>query len=409
MNKDRPWLISMFFWGCLASLIVLHIAAWDQNAGVRALLAVLMCAIALVWPTLRWRRGAGRWAATAGFLLLALLIGVVEGSQVSFFLLLVALCNLTLVFGLRAGAVTTAVLVGLQFTAQLTIGHRSPVQSVYEALGIALNGVFVMALATAVGEARAARDHADLLHEELTQAHQELRGYAERAHELAVAEERVRMARELHDSVGHHLTVVKVGLENAERWRDREPDAAWQDVRQAKTLTGDALQEIRRVVRALRPPQLEGRRGSEALRELARTFDGTGLEVSIEVDGAERPLDAAREIVLFRAVQESLTNALRHSGAGRVVVRLGFTPDAVSLSVTDDGRGAEGAAHGFGLTALAGRVRDAGGVLHAGDAGGGFQVRIELPSPDLSGAPDLSIAPDPAGLAGASRNGENRA
>ncbi|WP_285689342.1 sensor histidine kinase [Actinoplanes sp. NBRC 103695] len=381
-GEDRPRLIGALFWGCLASIVVLHLVRQDETTGVRWLMAGLLISIVLLWPALRWRQGSGRWAVTGAFELLAVIVGALDGSGVSLFLILIVLSNITLAFGLRAGAINTGVLVAVLFAMQILAVHRSPAEAAYEALAIALYGIFVMTLATAVNEARSARDRADRLRAELAEAHQELRRHSERAHELAVAEERVRMARELHDSVGHHLTVVKVGLENAERWREREPEAVWQDVRQAKTLTADALQEIRRVVRALHPPRLDGGRGGAVLRELARTFRGTGLDVDVTVRGEERPLDEERGIVLFRALQESLTNALRHSGGSRVEARLDFVPGAVRLSVTDDGRGAAGTAHGFGLTALADRVRDAGGVLHAGDAdGGGFLVRVELPEP----------------------------
>ena len=174
--------------------------------------------------------------------------------------------------------------------------------------------------------------------------------------------------------------MIKVGLENAERYRTRDPQSACQDVRQAKTLTSDALQEARRWVRAMRPPLLDGRRGSAALRELARSFQGTGLDVDVAVDGEERALDEAREIVLFRVLQESLTNALRHSGGTNVSVRLGFAPSAVRLSVADDGQGSRCEEPGFGLTSLADRVRDVGGTLRAGNASdGGFGVHVELP------------------------------
>src|SRR5690606_24873213 len=87
-----------------------------------------------------------------------------------------------------------------------------------------------------------------------------------RVRELTVAEERARMAAEMHDSIGHHLTVIKLGLENAERFRDRRPEAAWEEVRQAKELTVAALADARRWVRALRPLPLDGHLGSEALR-----------------------------------------------------------------------------------------------------------------------------------------------
>ncbi|MET0417586.1 MAG: sensor histidine kinase [Actinoplanes sp.] len=373
--RDRPRLIGVLFWGCLAAIVVLHLTGRPEAAGPRWLLAGLLTPIVLLWPALRWRLCEGRWAVTAAFEVLAVLAAAVDGSGVSLFLTLIALSAVTLAFGLRAGLINTGVLVAAQFAAQILLAHRSPGDAAYEAFAIALYGIFVMTLGSAVNEARAARDRADRLRADLAEAHEELR-------KLAVAEERVRMARELHDSVGHHLTVVKVGLENAERWREREPEAVWQDVRQAKTLTGDALQEIRRVVRALGPSQLEARHGSEALRELARSFDSTGLHVEVTVRGEERPLDEAREIVLFRALQESLTNALRHSGGTRATVELTFQSDAVKLSVTDDGRGGSHATRGFGLTSLADRVTGANGTLHTTTAEtGGFLVQLTLPAP----------------------------
>lgn len=381
-RRDRPKLVSVLFWGCLAALVGLQAVMPGRAAGGYWLLAALLALTALAWPALRWRRRSGRWPVTAAFTVLTVLVATVDGTGVGLFLMLIALANITLASGLWAGVATTVTLVAAEFAAQVLIGHRSASSSAYEAFAIALYGAFVIALATAVTEARGARDRADLLREELAEAHRKLQRYADRVHELAVAEERVRMARELHDSVGHHLTVIKVGLENAERWHDRDPEAAREDVRQAKTLTGDALREIRRVVRALRPAQLDGRRGSAALRELAGSFHGTGLDVRVAVDGEERLLDETREITLFRALQESLTNALRHSGGSTVAVRLGFAPDAVRLSVTDDGRGAGQAEHGFGLTALADRVRDAGGAMRAADVdGGGFRVSVDLPEP----------------------------
>lgn len=379
--QDRPRLLGTLFWGCLAALAVLHTANPGLAVAGRLPLAAILAVTAVAWRALRWRRGAGRWPVTAAFTVLSVLAAALDGTGVSLFLMLIALTNITLVFGMRAGAAVTTILTVAQFAGQLLLVHRSAGASAYEAFAIALYGVFVLTFAITVGEAREARDRADHLRSELGEAHQELQRYAERVHDLAVAEERVRMARELHDSVGHHLTVIKVGLENAERWHDRDPAAARDDIRQAKTLTGEALHEIRRVVRALRPAQLDGARGSAALRELARSFDGTGLAVEVTVDGEERELDETRETALFRALQESLTNALRHSGGSRVAVRLGFTPETVKLSVTDDGHGTGEAVHGFGLTSLADRIREAGGVMRAGNTGGGFRVCVDLPEP----------------------------
>jgi signal transduction histidine kinase len=381
-HPDRPLLISVLFWADLLTVIGIHVRFPDAAVlGPAPLAAALLLAV-LLWPALPWRPAPGRWPAPAAFTLVAGLTAMADGTGASLFLTLIALTSLTLSCGLRAGIIGVAALSVTLGAGVFWVVGKSAGNALYQGFGVLLFGAFVLALTSAVDQARRARDHAAGLAAELSVAHDDLSRYAVRVHALAVAEERTRMARELHDTVGHHLTVIKVGLENAERYRVRDPEAAWQDVRQAKTLTGEALHEVRRGVRALRPPALDGFRGGEALRELARSFDGTGLAVTVAVEGSERPLDETREIVLYRAVQEGLTNALRHSGGTAVVVRLGFTPGAVRLSVTDDGRGAGTAAPGFGLTSLAERVQAAGGTFRAGDReGGGHQVLVDLPVP----------------------------
>jgi signal transduction histidine kinase len=380
VSPDRPLLITVLFWVDLAIVAVTHVVYPGISLlGLGPLLLLLLLSV-LLWPLLTWRRGDGRWPVQVGFAATTGLIALADGTGTSVFLVLIIFANVSLTSGLRAAVAVTAGMSLWVGATQMLVWHKPVDSAVYQVFGVVMFAAFVLALTTAVARARDERDRADRLVGELAEAHEELRRYADRVHALAVAEERTRMARELHDSVGHYLTVIKVGLENAERFRDREPEAAWLDVRQAKDLTADTLREIRRYVRALRPPLLDGRRGSAALRELARQFQGTGLAVEVAVDGEERTLDEARELVLFRVLQESLTNALRHSEATNVSVRLGFDPYAVRLSVADDGKGAGSATFGFGLTSLTDRVLGIGGVLRADDAAdGGFLVRVELP------------------------------
>jgi signal transduction histidine kinase len=205
------------------------------------------------------------------------------------------------------------------------------------------------------------------------------RQLAERVRELPVAEERGRMAAEMHDSIGYHLTVIKVGLENAERFRDRRPAAAWEEVRQAKELTAAALADARRWVHALRPLALDGQLGSAALQRLADSFAGTGVTVTFEVTGTERLLEPDAELVLYRVLQEGLTNALRHAEAESVRGTLTFEKGRVALVVADNGKGHDHG-RGFGLSSLAERVKALGGTLTSGNAVKGFELRAELPS-----------------------------
>jgi signal transduction histidine kinase len=144
-----------------------------------------------------------------------------------------------------------------------------------------------------------------------------------------------------------------------------------------------ALSEVRRAVRALKPLDVEGTTGANALAALARNFDGTGIDVSFETHGAERELSEAVELVLYRAMQEGLTNTAKHARARRVRAELTFFEDTVTLAVSDDGRGpnvTDAATGGFGLGALRERVEALGGTATwGGRPEGGFALEVDLP------------------------------
>ncbi|MFC0432656.1 sensor histidine kinase [Kutzneria buriramensis] len=336
----------------------------------------------LAWPGMAWDPAA---PVPRKLALLPFLAGMVGLSLLSPYnsadiWLLLALANCMFVFGLRVTVAMAACFVAFTFVDILDLPGYTVLEASIQSLVVIMLTVFVTGLASAVTEARRRRAETQRLLGELAEAHQELRAYADQVRELSVAEERARMAREMHDSVGHYLTVIQVGLTNAERFRDKRPEQAWAEVAQAKELTRDALAETRRWVRAMRPLALEGRTGSQALAELARTFDGTGIEVRFQVHGAELPLLGDTEVVLYRVLQEGLTNVLRHAGAQRAEATLSFSEDRVRLRVGDDGHGAPDLTRGFGLLSLEQRAESAGGVLVAGNAAsGGFELLADLP------------------------------
>ena len=149
---------------------------------------------------------------------------------------------------------------------------------------------------------------------------------------------------------------------------------------------------MRRSVRALKPPALEGDCAG-ALAALARSFDGAGPEVRFAVDGEERELPEGVTLALYRALQEGLTNASRHSNANLVRATLSFEAERVGLTVVDDGTGTpdgprEAADGGFGLVALRERAEGLGGVARFGGAeAGGFVLEMELPANKWDGTP----------------------
>jgi signal transduction histidine kinase len=215
---------------------------------------------------------------------------------------------------------------------------------------------------------------------ELAVANEQLRRSAEQAEELATVRERNRLARDIHDGLGHHLTVVQMQLQAAGAVLDRDPQRAGALLAKAQHQTREALADVRRSVSALReaPPD---RALADVLASLAEDTSDVGIDTTVAVRGTSRDLPAETAESLFRTAQEGLTNVRKHSGAGRARVVLDYTrPDVVSLEVHDDGRQAPGDNGGFGLRGLGERVRGLGGALalEPGD-GRGHTLRVELP------------------------------
>ncbi|WP_199470637.1 sensor histidine kinase [Agromyces sp. Root1464] len=215
---------------------------------------------------------------------------------------------------------------------------------------------------------------------ELADANERLRGYAAQAEQLAVIQERNRLARDIHDGVGHHLTVVQMQLEAARAViRTAEPERLDAMLATAQDQSGQALAEVRRSVSALREhrPAL-----AEALQTLTAEATEAGVPTELEVVGRPRAIRAEVDESLFRAAQEGLTNVRKHAGASSTSVVLDFSDeDHVRLEVRDDGRGLpEAPGDGFGLTGLRERMANLGGRVSLGPAGSaGLALTVEVP------------------------------
>jgi signal transduction histidine kinase len=234
-----------------------------------------------------------------------------------------------------------------------------------------------------------ARERSEALVAELTEAQRRLRAYAEQASELATTQERNRLAREIHDSLGHYLTIINVQLETALALRARDADRADRAVAEAKRLASEALADVRRSVAALRPTALENLSIREAIeRQVADFREHSGVAVELAIEGDEGRCSQAAGLALYRAVQEGLTNIRKHAGATRVAVRLHFGPATTELLIADDGRGLPADAPGgprpdgggYGLTGLRERMALLGGGLDIRPGPhGGTELRATLP------------------------------
>ncbi len=233
--------------------------------------------------------------------------------------------------------------------------------------------VFVIAFTdVASGERKA--------HTELALANRKLSEYAAQATELATVKERNRLARELHDSLGHYLTVIHVQLQAAESQLGRDADRARQALATAMRLTHDGLEDVRRSVAALRASPMDRGSLSDAIATLVSELLSSGIEARLSVHGVPRPLSPAVELALFRAAQEALTNVHKHARARHAEVTLDYGPGSVSLRVADDGRGAP-VDHGlgFGLLGVRERVALVGGELTIKRAPG-FVLTFTIPT-----------------------------
>ncbi|MDA0562729.1 sensor histidine kinase [Streptomonospora sp. S1-112] len=230
---------------------------------------------------------------------------------------------------------------------------------------------------------------------EMKRKHTEFRALArERADEAArtreeavrrrISEERVQLARDVHDTVAHNISLINVQAGTALYLIESEPERAAEALATIKRTSKETLRELRATLNLLRSVEEPAPRspapGLDRIAELAENTRGAGLDVRVVRTGADRPLSANTQTAAYRIVQEALTNAVRHARATTVVVEVDVAGDGVRLAVTDDGTASGEFTAGNGIAGMRERAAALGGELAAGARpGGGFAVRARLP------------------------------
>jgi signal transduction histidine kinase len=190
------------------------------------------------------------------------------------------------------------------------------------------------------------------------------------------AEERVEIARDLHDVVSHTLAVVGVHLNVAMDAFDEDPAEARESLRVAQEVRGRAMTDLKSLVGVLRDGSVESLDG---LDRLAAQMRAAGLQVSLNEFGDRADVPAPVATAIYRVVQESLTNTVRHAQAHKVAITLRYAPQSVVVDVQDDGSATADMADGHGISGMRERVAALGGALTAGPGRTGFSVRATIP------------------------------
>jgi len=319
--------------------------------------------------------------AISGTLVLALFAVDHAAGAIAVIAPAIALYSLALSHGgVRLVAAVVAAAAAVMVADVFLAGHNPHALTLQTATHVALIAVPVLA-AEAL---RNRRSYVQLLVERLEHAERTREEEAQRRAE----QERVRIARELHDVVAHTLTTINVQAGVAAHLADREPSRAGSALAAIEAASRDALDELRAILGVLRVADgaevpLEPAPGLDGVASLVGRFREAGGEIELEVAG-EQPdrIPEAVQLAAFRIVQESLTNATRHAPGAAATVRLVYEKDRLCLGVENNSgqeRNGNGRGHGVGIAGMRERATALGGTLEAGPCPRGFKVTAELP------------------------------
>ncbi|MEO0406433.1 MAG: histidine kinase [Cyanobacteria bacterium P01_A01_bin.135] len=245
---------------------------------------------------------------------------------------------------------------------------------------------FTLLLARAMSQAIQAQQKLTGLLASLEASHAQLQRYATRVADLAAAEERNRLARDIHDSLGHHLAAINIQLEKASAYRARDPNRAYEAVSHAQRTVQAALNDVRESVSSLRQdskPFLF----QEALEGLLCRMQHSDLKLTLTRTGDSSHYSRVKLMTLYRAIQEGLTNVHKHARAGQVAIALNFGSQAATLDLIDNGCGFDVAAWkskapaqtAHGLIGLQERLSLVGGTLDLDSHCQGTRLSIRIP------------------------------
>ncbi len=221
------------------------------------------------------------------------------------------------------------------------------------------------------------KERTDTLYRELLDAHRQLKQYTDEVNRLSVIEERNRIARDLHDTLGHNMTALIMQLQMAEHLLKEEPSKADSLLQSSTKTAKESLAGIRAVVETLRGSD-SALATTDAIKRLAEDFAAkTDTAITLDIRGEADVKASAANTALYHIVQEAVTNAVRHGKSTEISVFIEYTQGAVSFKVKDNGTGSESIKEGYGLKGIRERVEAFGGQVEY-ESGEGFCIKGSL-------------------------------
>ena len=376
----QNWFSVLVVLGALGAAIELIARRGADDAPTTSLWITVPLVVLITLPLVWWRRFP--FGAPAAVFVIGAVESFVDGRIVTFtgatfFTVLAA----TFLFGLLEDRRQAFAGLGIALAAAGVVVINHPTQGWGDFFGVTLLFSVVWMSAFAIGrkleQAAAAEQRAEQLERE-----------REAEARAAVAEERARIARELHDVVGHSVSVMTVQASAVRRLLLPEQAAEREALEIVEQTGREALAEMRRLVGVLRRPEegpaLAPQPSLEHLDRLVAQARESGLPVELRVEGEPTQLPPGVDLTAYRLVQEGLTNAIKHARASRADVVVRYGDGDVEVSVTDDGDGSgDGGGGGHGLVGMRERVTVYGGELEAGPRPeGGYALRARLPVQD---------------------------
>jgi signal transduction histidine kinase len=259
--------------------------------------------------------------------------------------------------------------------AQLWVGRL-----IDRSTGVLITLLFTLLLARTIAQATRAEQNLTGLLADLETSHRQLQSYATRVGDLAATEERNRLARDIHDSLGHHLAAINIQLEKANAYRDRDANRSYEAVTHAQRTVQDALKDVRESVSTLRQSS-DAFSFHTALGDLIRRMEHHELVLTLQQTGDSEGYSKLKLMILYRVIQEGLTNVHKHANASQATIALDFGIESVSLDLIDNGVGFDVAAW-----QMQGKPPTSHGLI-------GLQERLSLVdgSLDITSQPQITI------------------